>query len=112
MSIKIERINDMLIEKISYIIATEVKDKDVNFVTITDVNVSSDLSYAKVYFTTMGDKLKTTKALNRAKGFIRSQLFNQIDIRNIPELTFVYDKSIEYGERIDQKLNEIEAEHE
>ena len=50
-NIKTERISDALIEQISYIIATEVKNKDINFVTITDVKVSNDLSYAKVYFT-------------------------------------------------------------
>ena len=53
MSIKTARISDALIEEISYIIANKVKNKDINFVTITDVTVSSDLSYAKVYFTVL-----------------------------------------------------------
>ena len=47
------------------------------------------------------------KALNDAAGFIRSELFDRVDIRHIPELTFVYDESIEYGKKIEDKLKEI-----
>ena len=107
MSVKIERINDNLQEAISYIIFQEVKNPNLKFVTITAVNTTSDLSYAKVYFTTLGDKVETLKALRSAKGFIRNELKEKVELRNIPELEFVYDESIEYGQRIEEKIKEI-----
>lgn len=113
MSIKSERISDSLIEQISYIIANEVKNKDINFVTITEVKVTDDLSFAKVYFTVLDETKKdsTLKALQSASGFIRHELRDRVDIRQIPELKFIYDESIEYGQRIEEKLKEIkEAE--
>ena len=107
MSVKIERINDNLQEAISYIIFHDVKNPNINFVTITAVNTTNDLSYAKVYFTTLGDKIETLKALKSAKGFIRNELKQKVELRNIPELEFVYDESIEYGKRIEEKIKEI-----
>lgn len=109
MSIKSERVSDALIEQISYILNYEVKNKDIKFVTITDVQVTNDLSYAKVYYTVLNqDKLEeTAKALKSASGFIRHALRERVDIRQIPELNFVYDESIEYGQRIENILEEI-----
>lgn len=113
MSIKIERISDALIEQISYIIANEVKHDNVDFVTITDVKVSNDLSYAKVYFTVLDESKKelTLKALKEASGFIRHELRNRVEIRQIPELTFVYDETIKEAQKIEdiiEKLHEDE----
>lgn len=109
MSVKLERIADALIEQISYIIKTEVKNKDIDFVTITDAKVTSDLSQAKIYFTVLDDLKRDTtlKALKSASGFIRHELRDRIDIRQIPELIFIYDESIEYGQKIEEKLKEI-----
>lgn len=109
MSVKIERISDMLVEQISYILATEVKDRDIQFVTVTECKVSNDLSYAKVYFTVLDDskRKETLKALKNAKGFIRSKLYDRVDIRHIPELEFVYDESIAYGKNIEKIIEEI-----
>ena len=109
MSIKSERISDALIEQISYILETEVKNKDIKFVTITDVKVTNDLAYAKVYFTVLNkDYIKETeKALKSAAGFIRHELRDRVDIRQIPELQFIYDESIEYGQKIESILEEL-----
>ena len=109
MSIKIERISDALIEQISYIVSNKVKNKDINFVTITDVKVSSDLSFAKVYFTVLDDSKKdsTLKALKEASGFIRHELRDRIEIRQIPELTFVYDESINEAKKIEDLIEKI-----
>lgn len=109
MSIKIERISDALIEQISYIVSNKVKNKDINFVTITDVKVSSDLSFAKVYFTVLDDSKKdsTLKALKEASGFIRHELRDRIEIRQIPELTFVYDESINEAKKIEDIIEKI-----
>ena len=109
MSIKINRIESMLVKEISYVLANEVKDNDIKFVTVTAVKFTNDLSFAKVYVMVldMNKKDTTMKALNDAAGFIRSELFDRVDIRHIPELTFVYDESIEYGKKIEDKLKEI-----
>lgn len=111
MSVKIERINNILVQEISYVINTEVKDDDIKFVTVTAVDASKDLSYAKVYFTVLEDTKKetTTKALNNASGFIRSELFDRVDMRNVPELTFVYDESIATGKHIEDLIKDIHS---
>ena len=107
MSIKIERINSNMQKEISYIIANEVKNPNVKFTTITSVDVTNDLSFAKVYFTTLGDKTETLNALKSAKGFIKKEIGDRIDLRHIPELEFIFDESIEYGKRIEEKIKEI-----
>ena len=114
MSIKLERLGHIFTEEISKIIAEEVKDDDIKFVTITAVDISSDLSYAKVYFTTLIDseREKVTKALNRASSFIRGKLFDVVEIRKMPELNFVYDTSIEYGQKIEKIIEEINDKEE
>ena len=109
MSIKIDRINHSMIREISYILEREVKDQHIKFVTITDVRVTNDLTYAKVYFTVLNEdkKIDTLKSLKQASGFIRSKLCERIDIRHMPELEFVYDESIAYGKKIEDKIKEI-----
>ena len=107
MSIKIERINSNIQKEISYIIANEVKNPDIKFVTITAVDTTNDLSYAKVYFTTLNDKVETLKGLKSAQGYIRKTLADRIELRHIPQLEFIYDESIEYGKKIEEKIKEI-----
>ncbi|MDD3340809.1 MAG: 30S ribosome-binding factor RbfA [Bacilli bacterium] len=112
MSIKIDRIGSALVREISYVLMTEIKNKDIRFVTITDCKVTSDLGYAKVYYTVLNQdrKEETEKALKSAAGFIRKQLFDRVDIRNIPELDFIYDESIEYGSKIEKIIEDIHEE--
>jgi len=107
--IKLERINSSLVEQISYIIAHDVKNPDINFVTITGAKVTSDLSLAKIYFTVLDQsKIKETlSALKDASGYIRHELRERIEIRQIPELEFVYDESIEYGNKIEKIIDKL-----
>lgn len=107
--VKIERINSSLQEQISYILATEVKNPDIKFVTITGVKTASDLGSAKVYFTVLDNEKRrqTLDALKEASGFIRHELRERVDIRQIPELKFIYDESIEYGMRIEEKISQL-----
>ena len=108
MSVKIDRLNNAFVEKISEIIHEDVKDSDVNMVTITDARITNDLSFAKVYITTLdSDRKKVLDALNKASGFIRSRLCDKIQIRKMPEITFVYDESIEYGKKIEDIIERI-----
>ena len=109
MSIKIDRIASQMLKEISYVLASEVKDEDIRFVTVTDVKVTNDLSFAKVYVTVLKeDKIaETMKALKNASGFIRKELAERLEIRHIPELEFVYDESIAYGKKIEKKIENI-----
>ena len=110
-NIKLDRLNTAFVEKISEIIHNDVKDSDVKMVTITDARITSDLSFAKVYFTTLdSDRKKVLNALNKASGFIRSELCEKVDIRKMPEITFVYDESIEYGKKIEDIIDRINNE--
>lgn len=109
MSLKTERIASNLIKEISYILANKIKDQDIRFVTITACKVTTDLSFAKVYFTVFDTEKKdsTLKALKNASGYIRKELAERIDIRHIPELQFVFDESIEYGHKIEHIIEQI-----
>lgn len=109
MNVKIERLNSVFVREISYILMTEIKDEDIKFVTITDCDITSDLSFAKVYFTVLDEsrKIDTLKALDKASSFIRGKLSSRVDIRHTPELKFLYDESIEYGNRIEKKIEEL-----
>lgn len=111
MSVKIDRLNNMFVEEISKIIHEEIKDKDIGFVTITDARITNDLSYAKIYITSLDDNRgKVLNALNKASGFIRSLLCDRVKIRKMPEIHFVYDESIEYGKKIEDIIERINNE--
>lgn len=114
MSIKTQRIASNIVKEISYILAYEVKDSDIKFVTVTDCKLSSDLSYAKIYVTVLENEKKerTMEALKEASRFIRKELAERIEIRHIPELEFVYDESIEYGKKIEDIIEKIHDEEE
>ena len=108
-SIKLSRYNSQFAREISNILQNEVKDNDIKFVTITGCDITSDLSYAKVYYTVLDESKKdsTKKALEKAKGFIRGEISKRVDIRHTPELRFIFDTSEEYGSNIDKLIKEI-----
>ena len=113
MSIKIERIESSMVKEISYLLANEIKDPDIHFVTVTAAKVTNDLSFAKIYVTVFDEEKKksTLDALNNASGFLRSKLCDRIDIRHMPELEFVYDESIAYGKKIENIIEKIHKEN-
>ena len=111
MSIKIERLNSEFQEVISEILYKEVKNPDLKFVTITGCDITNDLSFCKVYFTVLGkDKDEILRELNNAASFIRGEISKRVQVRHTPELRFVFDTSIEYGEKIEKIINEINKE--
>lgn len=103
MSVKIERLNNSFVEHISQILKTEIKDERIHFVTVTAASITNDLSFAKVYVTVLDDKKKDEilKLLNKASNFIERELSKRIEIRKMPNITFVYDESIEYANNIE-----------
>jgi ribosome-binding factor A len=113
MSVKIDRLNNTILEVLSKIIFDEVKNPLIRNIVLTSVSVTNDLSFAKVYFTCMNeDKDKVMAELEEAKGFLRTKLSESIDIRHTPELAFVYDNSIEYGMNIERIIKEIHEKDE
>ena len=112
MSIKTMRIASNIVKEMSYILAYEVIDNDIKFVTVTDCKLAPDLSFAKIYITVLDDSKKesTLKALKDATGFIRKELASRVEMRHTPELEFVYDESIEYGKKIEDIIEQIHEE--
>lgn len=113
MSVKTQRIGSLFTKEISRIILEEVKNPKIKFVTITGCEVTNDLSFAKVSFVTLNreDKEEVEKALNSAANFIEIELSKCIDIRKMPQISFHYDNSIEYGENIEKKIQELKDEN-
>lgn len=109
MSVKTKKIGSMFTREISRIILEEIKDPNIKFVTLTGCDVTNDLSYAKVYFTCLNrdKKEETEKALNKAANYIELELSKSVEIRKMPQISFHYDTSIEYGENIEKKLQEL-----
>ena len=107
-SVKLERLNNAFMEQLNIIFGTEVKNEILKSVVVTDVDITSDLSFAKVYFTCFSmDRKLVLKELKESAGFLRSELSKRVDIRHTPSLTFLYDESLEYAKRIEEKLKEI-----
>ena len=105
------RINDETVKALSTIIR-EVKDPRVSgaFVSITGAEVSPDLKFAKIYFSTIGGSSDVKKGLASAVGFIRKRLAETLNLRVTPELKFYEDTSMEYGANISKLLHQIEPE--
>jgi ribosome-binding factor A len=107
------RVGDQLRAEISDLLAREVHDPGIGFLTLTQVTVSPDLQVARVYYTTLGDeraRRDTARALGRATPFLRRQLGGRLRLKRVPVLEFFFDESVERGDRIERILNEINAE--
>lgn len=95
---------------LSEIIAYEVKEPSVSgLISVTDVKITPDQKYAKIYISVFGkgQKQKVIEALKKATGFIRSELGKKVRMRNIPELQFTLDDSMEYGAYMDQVIDQV-----
>ena len=107
------RVGDQLRVEIANLLAREVHDPGIGFLTVTQVKVTPDLQQARVYYTTMGDtktRRDSQRALERAAPFLRRQLGRRLRLRRIPELQFFFDESVERQDRIERILQDIQAE--
>jgi ribosome-binding factor A len=105
-----DKVQDAIQKEVSNILQNELKDPRLGFVTITGVEVTGDLRYAKVFYSVLGkeeDYKKSKKALDSALGFIRRLVAEKIQLRFAPEIVFKEDKSSEYSCRIQEVLDEI-----
>lgn len=107
------RVADQIQRELPELIRLEVKDPRVGMLTITEVEVNRDMEHAKVFFTTFGDQAShdaCLQGLQRAAGFLRSQLGARMQLRIVPKLQFVYDQSIERGMSLSKLIDDAVAE--
>jgi ribosome-binding factor A len=106
-----DRVAAIIQRKLALIIPTGVRDPRLkSFVTISAVKVTADLGHAKVYFTIFDEDKKTAiSILNAASGYLRSLLARSISLRTIPQLHFIYDESIEYGQRLSRLIDNVNS---
>lgn len=110
MNVKADKIAGIIQKEISGIIQFSLKDPKVGFVTVTDVTVTNDLSIAKVYVSFLGQDARKEagmKALDRSKGFIRTELAKHMTMRKVPSLIFLHDDALEKGNKIERILYDI-----
>ncbi|MFB4211166.1 30S ribosome-binding factor RbfA [Shouchella sp. 1P09AA] len=110
-----ERVGEQMKKELSDILLREIKDPRVKFVTVTGVDVTGDLQQATAFITVLGDdeeQKATLAGLEKAKGFIRSEIGKRIRLRKTPELSFSIDESIQYGNRIESLLREVKSDNE
>lgn len=103
------RVADQLRLELADLVTHQVKDPRLGFVTITEVRMSKDLRYARVYVSVLGDDEEqeaSLAALGRMSGFLRGQIGRRIRLRHVPELTFVQDRTLAHSERIERLLEE------
>ena len=108
-----QRIQELLLEEISKLLQSGLKDPRIGFTTLTRVEVSDNLKHAKVFVSVMGseeEKNQTLEALKNAKGFIRNYLGKNLYLKYLPELEFKKDENAEHVEKITRILNDLHPE--
>ena len=108
-----ERVGEEIRQELSVLLAREVHDPGVGFVTLTRVKMSPDLQLARVFYTLIGDekaRRETAQALERVTPFLRRQIASRMRLRRVPEIRFQFDRSVEHQDRIEQILIDLEQE--
>jgi ribosome-binding factor A len=103
---------DQIRGELALLLAREVHDPGIGFVTLTRVQVSPDIQLARVFYTVLGDekaRKNSARALDRASAFLRRQIGTRLRLKRVPELKFQYDEAVAGQDRIEQLLNEIHA---
>ncbi len=115
MGMRSERVEGQLRKEISKILLEDLKDPRIGFVTITRIDLTGDLRYARIYFSILGDdkaKEEGLKGIKSAIGFIRKLIAERMKLRYVPELYFKLDNSLEYSINLEKTFERIRHEHE
>ena len=110
MAYRVQRVEKIIERELASIIFSEVHNELIKFVSITKVALNKDMSVAMVWYTVLGNDGEieaTKKALEQAKGFLRSELAHRLDLRKTPELRFKYDESLAYGNHISEVIENL-----
>ena len=113
--LRMERVQELMKQELSKIILQDLKDPRIGFVTVTAVDVSSDLRNAKVYVSLMGSEQQIAdswRGLQSSRGFLRREIGHRVRLRYTPELTLELDKSVDYGVHIQELLQQIKKDEE
>ena len=108
-----DRVSGLLRRELAQMIQQEIKDPEVGFISLSDVEVSRDLAHAKVYVTVFNTEQAAVsiKALKRAAGYLRNRLGQELRMRSVPQLHFMHDDSVETGRSMDQLIDRaVEAD--
>jgi ribosome-binding factor A len=108
-----DKVGEQIRIELSQLLARDVHDPGIGFITLTKVSVTPDLQLARVYYTTLGDEKaqkETGKALHRAAPFLRRQIAQRVRLRRVPEIEFFYDKSVAQHDRVERILQDLKAE--
>jgi len=112
---RVERVGEAIRTVIANMLLREIKDPRIGMVTLTTVEVSDDLRHAKIYFSCLGDEAardRSLAGLGSAAGFIKAQLTRRLKLRNAPDLSFVFDSTLEDSERLARLLKEADPKDE
>jgi len=110
---RMSRVGEEIKKELSVLLQREMKDPRIGFVTVTGVEVTSDLQQAKVFVSIFGNeeqRAASLAGLQKAKGFLRSEIGKRVKLRHVPDLLFKLDESIDYGNKINTLLREISVE--
>ena len=107
------RVREALRQEISKILQEEVKDPRIGFITVTRVELTDDLRFARIYFSVLGEKkeqYKALKGLNSAKGYIRNQIADRVKLRLVPDIRFMVDDTLGRAQAIYDLLDKIKKD--
>jgi len=106
---RVDKVEQLIKEQISYILLHKLQDDDLGFITVTDVKMSADLKNAKIYLSVLQKERRdfVLNKINLRLGFIRTELAHRIRIKFVPELKFFIDDTLDYVEKIEGLINEI-----
>lgn len=110
---RVTRVAEQIRTELGDILAREVRDPGLGFVTITRVRVTEDLLQARAFYTILGgpeERKQAARALDRALPFVRRALAQRVRLRRVPEITFTYDESIAHQARVEELLQEIQRD--
>ena len=104
------RVGDLILREVAFLLLKRVKDPRVQGVTLTGIRLSNDLKRAKIFYSIVGDQLQIERAqtgLNSAKGFIKREIGIRMELRYVPEISFLHDPSLEDGSHMERIFEKI-----
>ncbi len=113
MGIRTDRVQVELKKEISRILQEDLKDPRIGFVTVTRIELTGDLRYAKIYYSILGDganKEESSRGIESASGYIRKLVGDRLKLKYVPELSFILDNSVEYSIYLDKTFERLEDE--
>ena len=110
-----KRLSDLVRQYVCSLLERGINDPRVRDITVTDVDVSPDTKFARVYYSLIGDdarKAEVAEGLHSAQGWVSHEVGKRLRTRNTPHITFQYDQSLEYGDKMSRLLDELKSQEE